>query len=302
MEGNFVKTTDYTGSTDLISLLTQQLENAKSFVKTHKLGIINSLFDALPDEVLCVILNNIINIDTLEDVLRACLACKRFNRIIVDIIYSKRFEFSHNDNVEYFKELENIDNWMEKIISFNYFSTYRDLSICIVKLMASFTCLYKQNKCIVFCFNHRDETHTYFLSNEIYYYRITHPYVSDSDYSLDSVIDFIDYDLNTYNVINHKDVQIYSSEYSRLTITNSSSILELLCQNNIFTESKEYFNEVSFDNHKFWIPDYYMPNQEINNLIFSSDSPLPMKLLSHFVIRSKIDDTSDYLPNDSNDE
>ena len=265
-------------TTDLISLLTQQLENAKLFAKNHKMDRIQSLFDALPDEIVYAILSNLVGRE-MEDALNICLVCKRFDRIIVDILYSKRYEFNESNDADHLNKLEKVDHWMEKIMGFGFFNTYRKLSIGIVNIINCCKCLYMYNDYVVFCFYIKDDTHNYILSNDMYYCRVTHPYVICSDASLNMVVEYTDYNLNKYNVIEHNDVQIYSSKHSSLTITEGSGIL--ICQGKVFAASNEYFNEIAFDEQKFWVPDYNVPDQEIFNIICGAASPLPMMLLQY---------------------
>ncbi|QYB17537.1 hypothetical protein PV-S19_0173 [Pacmanvirus S19] len=296
MESNFTQNTDSIVSTDLISVLTRQLENAMAFAENHKLNNLQSLFDALPDEILSLILRNLVTYADFDQALSICLVCRRFNQIIVDIIYSLRFELSHAENIRYFKELEKVDHWMEKILSFEFFKTYRDLMINVVKLMADNNCLYKSNNCIAFWvgLGNKDESHTYFISNEIYYHKITQRYIKSSDYSLESAVEYIDYNLRSYRIISHKDVQIYSSEHSQLVITDSSSILTQ--GYNIITAAKDYFSRKIFDELQFWLPEYTIPEQTMFNHIHSpTHSPLPMTILNHFATHPVIDsEPNDY--------
>lgn len=270
--------------TDLVARLTLELENTKDFIEKYNIGKTGSYFDALPDEILYKILTYGIKIKKKKVNCHLCLVSKKFNQVIMDIVHNW-LNPKNKFHKSYFQFLEKIDHWMEKILSFGFINTYRELLMVILRIVCRLGSIRMNDDLVMFRFTKVCGIHSFILSNDIYYYRFEEVmplmFSKRSDNSPSKIIYFTDYNLEKYEIFQYnddRDTWIYKSKYSTMHVDNNS--VNLIHSDGVFNSLKNQYKPFLFDGYTFWIPKD--TNSEEYKIISSEESPLPMTILKYF--------------------
>ncbi|SIP85897.1 Hypothetical protein PACV_182 [Pacmanvirus A23] len=264
--------------TNLVARLTLELENTKEFIKRYNIGETGSFFDVLPDEILYNILTYSVKGKKYEMNCKMCLVSKKFDLFIIDII-SKWINTKYHKQ---FQALEKIDHWMEKILSFGFISTHRELILTILHHVRKRGSIKLDNNFVTFEFYKGGKKHSFILSNEIYYYRNEDMMIFSANRDVNKTITIKDYNLEKYKITQYNDVNqtwIYTSDYSTMIVKHYT--VELVCGNYSSMGSKAEYEPLQFGGYTFWIP--RDKNIREYKLIFSEKSPLPVTILKHFM-------------------